>query len=49
MKNFTYYQPQALTQVLPLLDKQWGTTELLAGGTDLLDRGRAVVGEIPHG
>jgi xanthine dehydrogenase YagS FAD-binding subunit len=37
MKNFTYYQPTTIQQALPLLDEQWGKTELLAGGTDLLD------------
>ncbi len=38
MNNFTYYQPTTIAQTLPLLDDQWGKTELLAGGTDLLDR-----------
>lgn len=38
MKNFTYYQPTTIAMALPLLDTQWGKTELLAGGTDLLDR-----------
>jgi xanthine dehydrogenase YagS FAD-binding subunit len=37
MKNFTYYRPTTLEQVIPLLDQEWGKTELLAGGTDLLD------------
>ena len=37
MKNFTYYQPTTVQMALPLLDDQWGKTELLAGGTDLLD------------
>jgi xanthine dehydrogenase YagS FAD-binding subunit len=37
MKNFTYHQPATLQQALPLLDEQWGKTELLAGGTDLHD------------
>jgi xanthine dehydrogenase YagS FAD-binding subunit len=37
MKNFTYHQPTSLAMALPLLDEQWGKTELLAGGTDLHD------------
>ncbi len=37
MKNFTYYRPASAEQAIGLLDPKWGTTELLAGGTDLLD------------
>jgi len=37
MKSFTYHQPTSLAMALPLLDEQWGRTELLAGGTDLHD------------
>jgi xanthine dehydrogenase YagS FAD-binding subunit len=37
MKNFTYYRPQTADQAVGLLDAKWGTSELLAGGTDLLD------------
>jgi xanthine dehydrogenase YagS FAD-binding subunit len=37
MKNFTYYRPTSVKQAVGLLDTQWGKTELLAGGTDLLD------------
>jgi xanthine dehydrogenase YagS FAD-binding subunit len=37
MNNFTYYQPKTADQVVGLLDKKWGNTEILAGGTDLLD------------
>src|SRR5437588_10927819 len=37
MKNFTYYRPQSAEEAVGLLDPQWGKTELLAGGTDLLD------------
>src|SRR5438132_10258834 len=37
MKNFTYYRPTSAGQAIALLDTQWGKTELLAGGTDLLD------------
>src|SRR5262249_4395271 len=37
MKNFTYYRPESLEQAVGLLDSTWGTTELLAGGTDLHD------------
>ncbi|MBL8793615.1 MAG: xanthine dehydrogenase family protein subunit M [Planctomycetia bacterium] len=37
MKNFTYFQPNSVKQAVGLLDAKWGTTELLAGGTDLLD------------
>jgi xanthine dehydrogenase YagS FAD-binding subunit len=36
MKNFTYYQPATAEQAVGLLADQWGKTELLAGGTDLL-------------
>ncbi len=37
MKNFTYYRPTTAEQAVGLLAPEWGTTELLAGGTDLLD------------
>jgi xanthine dehydrogenase YagS FAD-binding subunit len=37
MKNFAYYRPKTAEQAVALLDAKWGTTELLAGGTDLLD------------
>jgi xanthine dehydrogenase YagS FAD-binding subunit len=37
MKNFTYYRPTSPEQAIGLLDAKWGTSELLAGGTDLLD------------
>jgi xanthine dehydrogenase YagS FAD-binding subunit len=37
MKNFTYYRPGSAEQAVALLDAKWGTSELLAGGTDLLD------------
>jgi xanthine dehydrogenase YagS FAD-binding subunit len=37
MKNFTYYRPDSADQAVALLDDHWGNTELLAGGTDLLD------------
>jgi len=37
MKNFTYYRPSTAEQAVGLLAPAWGTTELLAGGTDLLD------------
>jgi len=37
MKNFTYYQPKTTKEAVGLLDSKWGGTELLAGGTDLLD------------
>jgi len=37
MKNFTYYRPETANQAVALLGSQWGKTELLAGGTDLLD------------
>ena len=33
MKNFTYHQPTTIQMALPLLDAEWGKTELLAGGT----------------
>jgi xanthine dehydrogenase YagS FAD-binding subunit len=37
MKNFAYYRPVTPQQAVGLLDDKWGTAELLAGGTDLLD------------
>jgi xanthine dehydrogenase YagS FAD-binding subunit len=37
MKNFVYYRPKTAEEAVGLLDAKWGTTELLAGGTDLLD------------
>src|SRR5437868_6539063 len=37
MKNFTYYRPTSPEQAVGLLAPEWGTAELLAGGTDLLD------------
>lgn len=37
MKNFTYHRPATLEGVIPLLDERWGTSEMLAGGTDLHD------------
>jgi xanthine dehydrogenase YagS FAD-binding subunit len=37
MKNFTYYRPGTMDEAVALLDDKWGTCELLAGGTDLLD------------
>jgi xanthine dehydrogenase YagS FAD-binding subunit len=37
MKNFTYYRPKTAEDAVGLLDNRWGTAELLAGGTDLLD------------
>jgi len=37
MKNFAYYRPVTPQQAVTLLDDKWGTAELLAGGTDLLD------------
>jgi len=37
MKNFTYYRPQSADEAVGLLEAKWGTSELLAGGTDLLD------------
>jgi xanthine dehydrogenase YagS FAD-binding subunit len=37
MKNFTYYKPSTTKQAVGLLDEKWGNTEILAGGTDLLD------------
>src|SRR5437879_1568736 len=37
MKNFTYYRPTTAEDAVGLLESKWGATELLAGGTDLLD------------
>jgi xanthine dehydrogenase YagS FAD-binding subunit len=37
MKNFTYFRPTTAEDAVGLLDSKWGTAELLAGGTDLLD------------
>jgi xanthine dehydrogenase YagS FAD-binding subunit len=45
MKNFTYHRPATIQQALPLLGEKWGPTELLAGGTDLLDRQKEYVSQ----
>jgi xanthine dehydrogenase YagS FAD-binding subunit len=45
MKNFTYHRPATVQMALPLLDEKWGKTELLAGGTDLLDRQKDYVSQ----
>jgi xanthine dehydrogenase YagS FAD-binding subunit len=45
MKNFTYYRPKTSEAAVGLLDNTWGPTELLAGGTDLLDRQKQYVSE----
>jgi xanthine dehydrogenase YagS FAD-binding subunit len=37
MKNFTYYRPTTPEAAVGLLAAEWGPTEMLAGGTDLLD------------
>ena len=37
MKNFQYFRPSTTDQAVALLEPRWGNTELLAGGTDLLD------------
>ena len=37
MKNFQYYRPTTPEAAIALLEARWGNTELLAGGTDLLD------------
>ncbi len=37
MKNFMYYQPRSVESAIRLLDSSWGRTELLAGGTSLMD------------
>src|SRR3954453_9223795 len=37
MKNFALYRPTTAEQAVGLLENRWGNTELLAGGTDLLD------------
>ncbi len=38
MDNFAYYRPKSAEAAVGLLDKKWGTAELLAGGTDLVSR-----------
>lgn len=38
MQTFEYARPHTQEAVLKLLDRDWGTAELLAGGTDLLTR-----------
>ncbi len=45
MKNFTYHKPTTVAMALPLLDAEWGKTELLAGGTDLHDRQKEYVSQ----
>lgn len=37
MKNFTYHRPTTPEAAVGLLENRWGNSELLAGGTDLLD------------
>ncbi|MGF1580536.1 MAG: FAD binding domain-containing protein [Gemmataceae bacterium] len=37
MKNFEYYRPFTVAEAVGLLGTSYGTTELLAGGTDLHD------------
>lgn len=37
MKNFTYFRPESVEQAISLLENRYGNTEMLAGGTDLLD------------
>src|SRR5579864_3051920 len=36
MRAFEYTSPKTKEQVIPLLGRNWGETEVLAGGTDLL-------------
>jgi xanthine dehydrogenase YagS FAD-binding subunit len=45
MKNFTYHRPATVATALPLLDAEWDKAELLAGGTDLLDRQKEYVSQ----
>jgi xanthine dehydrogenase YagS FAD-binding subunit len=45
MKNFTYFQPNTIGAVLFVLDKAEGKAEVLAGGTDLLDRMKEYVSQ----
>src|ERR1043166_7023146 len=37
MKNFQLFRPTTAEAAVGLLENRWGTTELLAGGTDLID------------
>jgi xanthine dehydrogenase YagS FAD-binding subunit len=36
MQAFEYAHPKTIAEALPMLGSQWGETEVLAGGTDLL-------------
>ena len=36
MRPFEYTSPKTKEQVVPLLGRNWGEVEVLAGGTDLL-------------
>jgi xanthine dehydrogenase YagS FAD-binding subunit len=45
MKNFTYFRPTTAEAAVGLLENRWGNTELLAGGTDLLDRQKEYVSQ----
>jgi len=45
VKNFIYHRPVSLEMALPLLSDKWGPAELLAGGTDLLDRTKDYVSQ----
>lgn len=37
MKSFSYFRPTSVEQAVGLLEARYGNTEVLAGGTDLLD------------
>ena len=45
MKNFQYFRPTTAEAAVGLLENRWGNTELLAGGTDLLDRQKEYVAQ----
>jgi len=45
MKNFTYFRPTTAEAAVGLLENRWGNTELLAGGTDLLDRQKEYISQ----
>jgi xanthine dehydrogenase YagS FAD-binding subunit len=45
MRNFQYFRPTTAEQAVGLLENRWGNTEMLAGGTDLLDRQKEYVSQ----
>src|SRR4051812_23863557 len=45
MKNFQYYRPATAEQAVGFLEPRWGKSEVLGGGTDLLDLQKQYIAE----